>query len=183
LDEIHLSRDFLRYLQLERFYSPNEGVLMKSILTLALVLFSAAAFAGALKTNEVVLTEVQMQQVSSCIPESGNPCSGNDTELSAVSVGYTKMFVTSEIDMNFQIQTTETTHWKPGAQLLDVKGVTLQYGAQSGRGAKVTIYQVDGNNMGSIQTNLTMNCSKEVDAIRCSATLMNQNKVFLTIGR
>lgn len=156
---------------------------MKSILTLALVLLSASAFAGALKTNEVALTEVQMQQVSDCIPEAGNSCSGDSTELAPVSVGYTKMVVTSQIDMNFKIQTTETTRWKAGAQLLDVKGVSLQYGAQNGQGAKATIYQVDGNNMGSVQTNVVMNCSKEVDAIRCSATLMNQNKIYLTIGR
>lgn len=134
---------------------------MKSILTLTLVLLSASAFAGALETNEVVLTEVQMQQ----------------------SVGSTKMVVTSQAGMNFQIQTTEATRWKSGAQLLDVKGVTLAYDAQNGGLAKATIYQVDGNYMGSIQTNLVMSCSNEVDAIRCSGTLTNQNKVFLTIGR
>jgi hypothetical protein len=137
-------------------------VLFALLLSVSLSL-SLSAFAGTLKTNEATLIEVQ---------------ANSTTQLSV-----TKMFVTSEIDMVFKIQTTEATRWKAGAQLMDVKGLTLAYGAHEGQDAQANVYQVDGNHMGSIQTNLTMNCTSDIEAFRCQAFLSNQNTVLLTIGR
>lgn len=156
---------------------------MKSLVLIALLSMSVSAFAGALKTNEAVLTEIQTQQLPSCTPEAGNSCDTRDTAPADVKVSFTRLFANSEIDMNFKLDTTAPTLWINGAALLDVKGVTLEYGAQEGKNARVTIWQADGNNMGSTQINVVMNCSRDIEAFRCLGALTNHNRVYLVIGR
>jgi|GEM_PF-3226095 len=155
---------------------------MKSLLFVSLLSLSVSAFAGILKTDEVLLNEVQDQKVTDNSCTDGDPSCGVET-VQPVLVGSTKMVVASQVDMIFQIHTTETTRWSSGAQLIDVRNLQLTYGGQNGRGAQVVIYQADGNNMGIIETHLTMNCTKETEVIHCTTTLPNKNKLGLLIGR
>jgi hypothetical protein len=94
---------------------------------------------------------------------------------------YTDLQVSSEAKLVYRLQATSTTKWQQGAQFMDVQGVVLNY-APAGA-SKATIYQVDGNHMGSIQTQLSLNCGQEAQVLSCSTKLENGNDLYIVIAR
>lgn len=134
---------------------------MKFLMVLSLLTLSTAAFALSLNTNEAYLQEI------------------HDGGASERTVSLTHFDVVSKIDNNYVLQGTSGTEWQNGAQLINVTALTM---VATGTSGAVTIYEVDGNYMGSIETKINMSCDKQPHVILCQAVLSNKNKLVLGIG-
>ena len=94
---------------------------------------------------------------------------------------YTEMTVSSETRSTINMTTTQATRWQSGSQFFDVKGVVLNLNS-NGQDARVVVYQTDGNSMGSIQTQLKVNCENRSSQVMCQTTLSNGCELGLGIG-
>jgi hypothetical protein len=128
------------------------------------VLFPALAFAAAPRQATLVET--------------------NPGGTSAQNVSYTRLQVTSASNSEMRLETTQTTQWRATARLHDVKGVVLQYQSQDMSRVRATVYEVDGNSMGAIVTNVVMSCSEQGHQLQCKGVLAQspyQNELLLTV--
>lgn len=110
----------------------------------------------------------------------------NPQGTSAKNVSYTRLQVTSANNSEMRLETTNTTQWRATARLHDVKGVVLQSEAQGMARVRATIYEVDGNSMGTIVTNVSMTCSQQSNQLQCQGVLAqspDRNQLLLTVDQ
>ncbi len=88
----------------------------------------------------------------------------------------------SRIDDHYGFRVTAPTTWQAGAQFTNVTRVDFEYTGDPDRG-QLTVDETDGNNMGSVQTKLNLDCVKSADSIHCQTVMPNGNNLVLSILR
>lgn len=129
----------------------------------------------------VTLSNFAMAAQSSYVMEVFHQHLGNGDEVSQQIRSYTDLQISSDTKLVYRMQASSPTKWSQNAQLIDVKGVVLTYAP--GNTSSATIYQVDGNSMGSTQTQLNVTCGEEGNVLDCSAHLQNGNDLYIVIIR